>query len=88
MWRWIVKQFDIADELPHFPSWYMAISATVLMTAMTGLYFHYSQADNRVLSIAIVATLMMAVYERYAVAAYKSSNLTVVSAVIYTLLMI
>jgi phage terminase large subunit len=88
MWRWIVEQFNIADELTHFPSWYMGISAAVLVTAITGLYFHYTQDDNRVLSIAIVVTLIMAVYERYGAYAYKSSNLTVLSAVIYTLLMI
>lgn len=88
MWRWILEQFNIADELSLFPSWYMGVSAAVLVTAMTGLYFHYTQTDNRILCIAIVATLLMAIYERYVAVAHKSSNLTLISAVIYTLLMI
>ena len=88
MWKWLLKQFDISDELTQFSTWYMALSGVVMGMAFVGLYFHYQQQDNRILGVAIVFTLMMSLYERYWIKATKSANLTLMSAVIYSLLMI
>lgn len=88
MWRWLLEQFDISEELSQLPSWYMVLSGFVLFTAVVGLYFHYSDEDNLILAVAIVATLSMAVCERYFFDVPKSSNLTLCSAVVYALLML
>lgn len=88
MWKWLLKQFDISDELTQFSTWYMALSGVVMGMAFVGLYFHYQQQDNRILGVAIVFTLTMSLYERYWIKATKSANLTLMSAVIYSLLMI
>ena len=88
MWKWLLKQFDISDELTQFSTWYMALSGVVMGMAFVGLYFHYQQQDNQILGVAIVFTLTMSLYERYWIKATKSANLTLMSAVIYSLLMI
>ncbi len=88
MWRWLQEQLDIGEELALLPNWYMLMSGAVLVLAIIGLYFHYSQEDNRILAAAIVVTLNMAVCERYLFKVRKSANLTIASAVIYTLLML
>lgn len=88
MWKWLLKQFDITDELTQFSTWYMALSGVVMGMAFIGLYFHYQQQDNHILGVAIVLTLIMSLYERYWIKATKSANLTLMSAVIYSLLMI
>ena len=88
MWRWLQEQLDIGEELALLPNWYMLLSGAVLFMAAAGLYMHYTAQDNHILAVAIVITLLMSVCERYVFKVYKSSNLTVASAVIYTILML
>lgn len=88
MWRWLQEQLDIGEELALLPNWYMLMSGGVLFLAIVGLYFHYTAEDNRLLAAAIVTTLSMAVCERYLFQVRKSANLTIASAIIYTLLML
>lgn len=88
MWRWLQEQLDIGEELALLPNWYMLMSGAVLVLAIAGLYFHYTVEDNRLLATVIVATLGMAVCERYWFKVRKSAHLTLASAVIYTLLML
>ncbi len=88
MWKWFLQQIDISDELPKFSSWYMGLSGVAMGMAFVGLYFHYQQQDNRLLGIAIMLTVVMSLYERYRIKARKSANLTLASAVIYSLLML
>lgn len=87
MWKWLLQQIDISNELPRFSALYMGLSGVVMGMAFVGLYFHYERQDNHVLGIAIIMTLLMSLYERYRIKAYKSANLTLLSAVIYSLLM-
>ena len=88
MWQWLQEQLNIAEELALLPNWYMLLSGAVLFLAVIGLYFHYSEQDNHVLAVAIIITLSMSVCERYVFKVYKSSNLTLASAVIYSILML
>ncbi|RYZ87721.1 MAG: hypothetical protein EOO68_27285 [Moraxellaceae bacterium] len=88
MWAWFLRQMDISDELGKFSGWYMGLSGVVMGMAFVGLYFHYQQRDNHLLAIAIVLTLAMSLYERYWIKAHKSANLTLSSAVVYSLLML
>lgn len=88
MWKWLLQQIDISDELSRFSVFYLGLSGVVMGMAFVGLYFHYEQQDNHLLGIAIILTLLMSLYERYRVRAYKSANLTLLSAVIYSLLML
>lgn len=88
MWRWISHQFDISEELARLPGWYVIVSSAVLLLAMVGLYLHYNEYNNHFLAAAIVATLGLSVFERYKLKAPKSANLTLVSAIIYSLLML
>lgn len=88
MWAWFLRQMDISDELGKFSGWYMGLSGVVMGMAFVGLYFHYQQLDNHLLAIAIVLTLAMSLYERYWIKAPKSANLTLSSAVVYSLLML
>lgn len=88
MWAWFLRQMDISDELGKFSGWYMGLSGVVMGMAFVGLYFHYRQQDNHLLAIAIVLTLAMSLYERYWIKAPKSANLTLSSAVVYSLLML
>ena len=87
MWKWVLQQIDISDELGKFSSWYMGLSGLVMGLAFVGLYMHYQQQDNHLLGIAIVLTLCMSLYERYWIKAPKSANITLFSAVVYSLLM-
>lgn len=87
MWKWLLQHIDISDELPKFSAFYMGLSGVVMGVAFVGLYFHYEQQDNQLLGIAIILTLLLSLYERYGMNAYKSANLTLLSAVIYSLLM-
>lgn len=87
MWKWILQQIDISAELPRFSTRYMGLSGMVMGMAFVGLYFHYEQQDNHLLGLAIILTLLMSLYERYRIKAHKSANLTLLSAVIYALLM-
>jgi hypothetical protein len=87
MWKWLVQQIDISDELSRFSPLYMGLSGVVMGMAFVGLYFHYARQDNQLLGIAIIVTLAMSLYERYRLKAYKSANLTLLSAVIYSLFM-
>lgn len=88
MWKWLLQQLDISAELPRFSVLYMGLSGVVMGMAFVGLYFHYVQQDNHLLGIAIILTLLMSLYERYWIKAHKSANLTLLSAVIYSLLML
>lgn len=88
MWAWFLRQMDISDELGKFSGWYMGLSGVVMGMAFVGLYFHYRQQDNHLLAIAIVLTLAMSLYERYWIKVPKSANLTLSSAVVYSLLML
>ncbi|XID74904.1 hypothetical protein ACF3NA_10455 [Alkanindiges sp. WGS2144] len=88
MWKWLLQQLDISSELPRLSAWYMGLSGLIMGVAFVGLYFHYSLQDNRLLGIAIMITLLMSLYERYWIRALKSANLTLFSAVVYSLLML
>ena len=88
MWTWLLQQIDISDELGKFSGWYMGLSGLMMGLAFVGLYLHYHQQDNHLLGIAIVLTLCMSLYERYWIKAPKSANLTLLSAVVYSLLML
>lgn len=88
MWKWLVQQIDISDELAKFSALYMGLSGVVMGMAFVGLYFHYERQDNHLLAFAIVITLLMSLYERYGMKAHKSANLTLLSAVVYSLLML
>lgn len=88
MWTWLLQQIDISDELGKFSGWYMGLSGLMMGLAFVGLYLHYQRQDNHLLGIAIVLTLCMSLYERYWIKAPKSANLTLLSAVVYSLLML
>lgn len=88
LWQWLVAQLDISGELNRFSPVYMGLSGVVMGLAFIGLYFHYTQQDNQLLGIAAIVTVLMSLYERYVMQVVKSANLTLLSAVIYSLLML
>ena len=88
IWNWISHQLDVSEELSRLPSGYIVVSSMVLFCAMFGLYAHYNERDNHVLAIAITATIGLSLFERYRLKVPRSANLTLLSAVIYSLLML
>lgn len=88
LWRWVSQQLDVSEELMRLPGWYIVVSSVVLFFAVIGLYAHYNEEDNHVLAFAITATVGLSLFERYGLKVPKSANLTLASAVIYSLLML